>query len=150
MKSLTRDISLRTKPGEPLPPFVVRSVTGKKIDSETCHGRPILVLFQLFFKAPFFNEKQFHQFESMVDSLKTKGDLEVIVITESTSDDIKSVIDVKNSNFQIIPEGRNFSVRYLVIKFPSYLLIDKEGKLVYYYEENEITKLQQDIVSKLF
>jgi len=149
-KSLTRDTSLRTKAGELLPPFVVRSVTGKKIDSETCHGRPILVLFQLFFKAPFFNETQFHQFKLMADTLKGKGDLEIIVITDSTNDEIKSAIDVKNSNFQVVPEGRNFSVRYLVTKFPSYLLIDKEGKLVYYYEENNITKLQHDIVSNLF
>lgn len=147
-KSITRDIALRTKAGEPFPPFVARSVAGKKIDSEKLLGKPVLIQFQLFFKAPFFNEKLFQQFESMVDELKKITDLEVILITQSTDEEIKNSNMVGKNQIEIIPDGRNFSARYLVIRFPSYILIDREGKLVYYYEESDISKLQQDIKTR--
>ena len=145
---MIRDITLRTKAGEPFPPFVALSITGKKIDSEKLHGRPVLIHFPLFFKAPFFNEKLFQQFESMADELKKTTDIEVIAITQSTDKEIKSSIDVGKSQIEFIPDGRNFCARYLVTRFPSYILIDREGKLVYYFEESDISKLQQDIKSK--
>jgi hypothetical protein len=140
-----RDTSKRTKVGEPFPPFYMRSINGKKLDSEKLLGKPVLIQFQLFMKAPFFNANLFHQLDSLAEELKTAANLETIVVTQSDKEEIKNSIAVGDYKIDIVPDGRNFSIRYLVTAFPSYILTDREGKLVRYYDGSDLSRLRHDI-----
>lgn len=143
--SVPRDFSKRTKAGEPFTPFILKSINGGKIDSEKLRGKIILIQFILLFQKPFFNEARFKQFESLRTDSLMPADLETIVITESSEEEIKECIDIKKYKTPIVPDGRNFSIRFLIRAFPSMILIDKEGKLIYYFEDSNDSKLFDEI-----
>ncbi len=142
----TRDITKRTKTGDPFLPFVMTSVTKKTLDSEKLIGKIVLIQFYTLIKAPFFNEETFNRFESLAKDLQNKTEIEFITVTQSSEEDIKSKVDIANCKSQIIPNGRNFYERFLITDFVTFVLIDRDGKLVSYYDMNNLSDIQSDIL----
>jgi len=143
----TRDITQRTKPGDSFLPFVMTSVTKKTLDSEKLIGKIVLIQFYTLIKAPFFKEETFNRFESLVKDLQDKVEIEFITVTQSSEEDIKNQINITNCKSQIIPNGRNFYERYLITNFVAFVLIDKYGKLVSYYDMNNMSDIHSDILT---
>ena len=135
------DISKRVKNGESFPPFVMKSITNRTLKSEELNDRYILIQFQVPFWKPIFNEKMFNEFNELVLELQKLVSIEGIVVTESSTKEIKEQIGESTYKLEIIPNGRNFYTRYLVVEFPSMVLVDKNGNLISYYEHSEIDKL---------
>lgn len=144
-RRMTRDISKRVKNGEQFPEFVMKSMKNNILDSEKLKGNAILIRFQLFFNESFFNETEFNEFENLVDELKRTMDFSSIIVTESSENEVRNKIDINKCISEIIPDGRNFNARYLVTHFPSYIIIDKYGALISYYETNDLLQLKMDL-----
>lgn len=142
---IERDITKRTPAGEPFPPFVMKTITNRIIDSETLRDKIILIQFQLLFMEPFFQETTLYDFNDLVSEFKQIIDLQAIVVTESSKNEIPNHIATNNYNFEIVPDGRNFNHKYLVTSFPTVVLIDKNGKLINYYNQVEMDKLKSDV-----
>ncbi|MGZ2372055.1 hypothetical protein ACXR6G_19965 [Ancylomarina sp. YFZ004] len=137
----TRDISKRAQNGESFPPFVMKSITNRTLKSEELNDRYILIQFQLSFLKPFFNKKTLNEFNELVFELQKLVSIEGIVVTESSTKEIKEQIGESTYKREIIPNGRNFNERYLVVDFPSMILVDKNGDLISYYKHSEIDKV---------
>ncbi len=144
----TRDISKRVQNGESFPPFVMKSITNRTLKSEELNDRYILIQFQLSFLKPFFNDKALNEFNELVLELQKLVSIEGIVVTVSSAEEIKEQIGESTYKQEIIPNGRNFNKRYLVVDFPSMVLVDKKGNLISYYGHNEIDKLIS-VINKL-
>lgn len=140
----TRDEAERTPNGAQFLPFVMKTIDKKTLNSEKLIGQPILIIFQVSLKKPFFIESKFNEITSIVcDYSKTKP-IEAIMLTEDSKDDIT---DFNAQCVNIVTDGRNFNHRYLITQFPTVCLIDKEGKLVSYYLVNDFDKLKDDLNS---
>jgi len=141
----TRDKSKRVAKGELFPPFVMKSISNKIIDSEKLKGQPIVIQFQVSFNKPFFIEKIFNELDSCITNFRKTKIIEAILVTTDLKEEIQSNIKVNACSFTIVPDGRNFHDRYLITEFPSLILVDKEGKLVSYYNSGDLTKLKSDL-----
>ena len=140
-----RDISKRVQKGEPFPPFVMKSLSNRILDSEKLKGGIILLQFQLMFREPFLKIKTIEEFEELVSEFRKTMNLEAIILTDSSKSEILENIDTSKYISEFVPDGRNFNEKYLVVSFPSIVLIDTNGNLVSYYDPDEIDKLKLDI-----
>jgi hypothetical protein len=137
-----RDTTKRTPKGGQFPPFIMKSIQNKVLDSEELKGKWILFHFQLEFIKPFFAESALKEFNNLVSDLKGSTEMVAIVLTQSSKEDILSQVDPKNLSVDIVPDGRNFFQRYLVVVCPSYALIDKNGNLVRYFKHSESSEIK--------
>ncbi|MFW5878029.1 MAG: hypothetical protein ACOCUP_02835 [bacterium] len=140
------DTTKRQKAGEQFLPFVMKSVNNRIIDSEKLVDRIVLIQFYHYFRDPFFNLRHFNEFDTLIEDLDGKSDIIFITVTKSTSEEINQRIDITNYKSDIIPDGRYFFWRYLINEFRAFVLIDKSGRLVSYYNSHEIPKLKADLI----
>lgn len=142
---ISRDISKQVKKGEQFPPFVMKSISNRVIDSEKIRGKIILMQFQLQLVKPLFIKQTLDAFNSLIEDVRKTTEVEAVIVTESTKDEIQEQIGDGIYVAEIVPNGRNFNQKYQVINFPSIVLIDKYGNLVSYYNQNEMEILKSDI-----
>ena len=143
---IERDASKQSKFGEEFPPFVMYSIRENTFDSEKLKGNVVLLFFQLSFEEPFFSKQKFEEFDTLVGEFGEKSNLEAIVITESSRREVNKQVNFQALNEDIVTDGRNFNIRYSIVKFPTAILIDKEGKLVRYYQGfGELSELKTDV-----
>ena len=132
------DTSLRVHPGEPFPPFAMRSEKKITWDSEDLKGKHIVIYFAGFTRAPLFMEKQFKEFQEIIKNDTKSSETAVIVVSVENETVGNPVIE--QSGFVFIPDGGNFTKKYQVKSFPTIIVIDKNGKLVRYVEShNQLT-----------
>ena len=123
----------------------MKTIENKIIDSEKLTGKIILVQFQLIAKKPYFNETTLADFEKLIFDFNKTKEVIGISVFESEKYELFEAIDIKKyPNISIVENGRNFNERYLNVEMPTLILIDKYGKLVGYYERNEIENLKTD------
>ncbi|WP_282125117.1 TlpA family protein disulfide reductase [Marinifilum flexuosum] len=139
------DTSKRTKRGDLFPPFVMKSIKSKTLDSEKFKGKYILLQFQFTFKEPFFIEKAFNEFEEIISELNETKNVKGIFISKSSTEESIEKINDKPYSFSIIADGRNFLEKYTIINSPTFILIDKSGNLKSYYTLLEMDKLKTDL-----
>ncbi len=144
-RALQRDVSMRSQKGEQFPPFVMKTIEDVVLDLEKLNGKNVLVQFQLSFTLPFFRESTLAEFSNLCSQLKSTTDIEAIVVTESSKQELLNSIEPEKYEVNIVPNGRNFSQKYLVVDFPTIVLIDSNGKLVGYYNQTETAMLKSDI-----
>lgn len=142
---ISRDVSRQVKKGGQFPPFVMKSIKNRVIDSEKIRGKIILMQFQLQLVKPFFRKQTFDAFNSLIEDIRKTTEVEAVIVTESTTNEIKEQIGDCNYVAEMIPNGRNFNQKYQVVNFPSIVLIDKNGCLVSYYNQVEIEIIKSDI-----
>lgn len=142
---ISRDISKQVKKGEQFPPFVMKSINNRVVDSEKIRGKIILMQFQLQLVKPLFIRQTLDAFNSLVEDIRKTTEVEAVIVTESSKDEIKEQIGDGIYVAEIIPNGRNFNQKYQVVNFPSIVLIDKNGCLVSYYNQVEIEIIKSDI-----
>jgi len=141
-EKFTRDTGKRVKQGEVFLPFVMKSITNKTLDSDKLKGQYILLQFQLSINEPNLIEKPFLEFEKILSEHKN---IQGIFISQSTKKESKDKIGNKSYHFEIVPNGRNFDKRYIIIDYPTMILIDKDGTLISYYTTYDMGKLKTDL-----
>ncbi|MGC9355168.1 MAG: hypothetical protein ACP5D9_15080 [Mariniphaga sp.] len=139
-----RDTSLRVTPGEEFPPFVMKTMVGQKLNSEKMRGKYILVYSELFLKPPFFNENAFNKTVRLINNFR-EGEIEMILLTERQESEIDKELIPSLNSLKIVPNARNFITRYIITEYPSWILVDNQGKLVSYYGAMEFQKLEEDL-----
>jgi len=140
-----RDTSLRLNSGEIFPSFVMKTYSGDILDSEKLKGKLILIHCQIFIKPPFFKENALNEVSELINNKQNKSNVEFILLTESEPSEIDKSFFHPNELKRIVPDARNFMIRYLVNSSPCNILIDTGSKLVSYYDAFEFEKLKNDI-----
>lgn len=140
-----RDISRRPQVGEIVPTFIMKSLNGDLLNLEKLSGYFVLLHFQLTVKPPIFNLSRFDSFDSEVGVLKKNIPLETITIFQGGQREIESILEPSQYQTQIVPDGRGFSMRYQIVDYPSFMLIDQQGRLIGYYKRDEWEKLKSDL-----
>ncbi|MGI8951829.1 MAG: TlpA family protein disulfide reductase [Chitinophagaceae bacterium] len=142
-KRFARDTTLRTQGGQAFPPFIMTSISGEKIKSGELKGKIIILNFQLFLRPPFLNEAAFQKFmQLIVDDSIIKKNVFPIILTESSDAESKEFKDKNKVDFPVVPFAHNFEVKYLVTAFPTFIIVDKNGNLVSYFENGDMKELQ--------
>ena len=135
------------KVGEPVLPFIMKSVTGQSIDSFHLRGKNILLVFDLFFEPPVFKKsvviKELNEYDHL------REDLDLVMIRMTITDSARviqnggEIID----RVAVVPGANNFFRRYGISRFPQYMVIDQMGIVQGYLNSADwqrITEILED------
>jgi peroxiredoxin len=142
-RRFTPDTTKRVNTGERIPPFVMTAIDGSKYNSETLEGKFVVLQFLPYLQKPFLNPDKHESYNREIKELHAKADLVSLFITRENKQRVSSILDTENLAFEIIPDGSGFFHRYIITKFPTFILISPDGKLIDYLnnpQPSEITK----------
>ena len=127
----------RTKPiikGELFPNFIAKTINKRIIELNSQKGKVVILRFELEANSFRFKKKEIKQLDNLINKIKRKKEkVKAIIFFASNELDIKQGFDLQNSNFEIIPNSYNFQEKFSIIRFPTTIIIDKNGKLIDYY-----------------
>ena len=126
-----------TKPiikGELFPNFIAKTINKRIIELNSQKGKVVILRFELEANSFRFKKKEIKQLDNLINKIKRKKEkVKAIIFFASNELDIKQGFDLQNSNFEIISNGYNFQEKFSITRFPTTIVIDKNGKLIDYY-----------------
>mgnify|MGYP003116318445 CR=1 FL=1 len=118
--------------GENFPPFIAKTINNKKFKLSKLKDKNLVLNFQLMLRAPFAKTDQIKEVE---DFVKSRNEIVQVMFTISGEADALQFVKDHNLSSEIIVDAANFSKKYGVFNYPTYMLIDKESKLVGIYSK---------------
>lgn len=122
---------------EALPNFIVTTTEGKELNLEHLRGKLVLLRFEFFSNDFRFKKNEIVALDKKINALKNKKEIEAIIIFKDSEVEVKQGFTLPDSNFHVVANGINFIEKYGITRFPSTLLIDKEGKVIALYPYSE-------------
>ena len=139
------DLTKRPKPGETLPLVVLKGMDGQEYRSTDLKGRVIVLGFWMTFKRPFWDAGRAKEFENILkpygSSIATFG------ILECSKQEVSEAMAVGSLPFTPIPDSYGFHKKFVITTIPSFIVVDKEGKVVAYIEGTEVNELKKALIS---
>jgi peroxiredoxin len=127
----------RTKPiikGELFPNFIAKTINKRIIELSRQRGKIVILRFELEANSFRFKKQEIKQIDNLINKINNKNEkVKAIIFFASNELDIKQGFDLQNSNFEIISNGYNFQEKFSITRFPTTIVIDKNGKLIDYY-----------------
>ena len=127
----------RTKPiikGELFPNFIAKTINKRIIELSRQRGKIVILRFELEANNFRFKKQEIKQIDNLINKINNKNEkVKAIIFFASNELDIKQGFDLQNSNFEIISNGYNFQEKFSITRFPTTIVIDKNGKLIDYY-----------------
>ena len=127
----------RTKPiikGELFPNFIAKTINKRIIELSRQRGKIVILRFELEANSFRFKKQEIKQIDNLINKINNKNEkVKAIIFFASNELDIKQGFDLQNSNFEIISNGYNFQEKFSITRFPTTIVIDKNGKLINYY-----------------
>jgi peroxiredoxin len=123
------DTSLRVKIGEPFRPFIMRTLNNETIYSSKLLGKIVVLDFWLRIT----KKTPLSKFDDFISESQSNKDIVPIIVCQSSEKDAREFVDSSNIKIPIVANAYNFHKRYQIIQVPTFIVIDKEGKLVGYF-----------------
>lgn len=127
----------RAKPiikGELFPNFIAKTINKRIIELSRQRGKIVILRFELEANSFRFKKQEIKQIDNLINKINNKNEKVIAIIFFASNElDIKKGFDLQNSNFEIISNGYNFQEKFSITRFPTTIVIDKNGKLINYY-----------------
>lgn len=134
-KVMIRNEENQIKSGELFPEFVFKTIDGEKVESKKIQDSWVLLRFELLSKM--VNQEEITSLEKQIVEFNLTNKLTAVILFADTKTNIKQNVKPIDSIFKLVADGRNFQEMYNIIKFPTTILIDKNGVVHGYYFRNE-------------
>jgi hypothetical protein len=131
--------------GDLFPNFIAKTIENKRIELKNYERKIIILRFELEANTFRFKKEEIKQIDLLINKIEKKEEkIKSIIFFASNELDIEEGFDLQNSNFELIPNSLNFHQKFSITKFPTTIIIDKNGKLVDYFtcmEDINLNKL---------
>ncbi|MCG8182828.1 peroxiredoxin family protein [Tenacibaculum piscium] len=131
---------LHTRKNKPLknelfPNFIAKTTHNKIIELNKLKGKVVILRFELEANNFRFKKHEIQEIDNLINKIENKNDkIKAVIFFASNKSEVEKGFDLKNSNFEPIPNSNNFHEKYAITRFPTTIVIDKNGKLVDYYK----------------
>tara|TARA_R100000935_G_scaffold45692_2_gene68841 strand:- start:27 stop:710 length:684 start_codon:yes stop_codon:yes gene_type:complete len=122
------------KTGENFPPFIATTINNDKIYSNKLKGEILILNFQLILRAPIAKIDRIREVEDFVNSM---DNMQSVIFSISGKDDAIQFMKEYNLTSGIIPNATDFTRKYGVFNFPTYMIINQEGNLAGIYSKTD-------------
>ena len=135
----SRNADNQTRPGETFPAFVFETIDGDIISSDKLKGSWVIIRFELFADTRFFRKKEIEELDNQINGMGGNQNIVSIICFADYKDNVKTEIELGDSNFKLVGDGRWLNEKFNNIKYPTTLIVENQGRVVnYYYSINEI------------
>lgn len=122
--------SINKKPekGESFPDFIFETIDNKKIELDNFKGKLVIISFGLINDNVLANKREIIEIDSKIKASNRSAEIESILLFRESKEEIMNVFDLNSTNFKIIPNGEGFINKWNILRFPTTIIIDKDGK----------------------
>lgn len=145
-----KKIKYRANPpeiGEDYPNIEFKTVDGKTIELANLKGKLVILRFELDALGFRFKKNEIDELDKKINDSGKKEEIEAIIIFAAPKKDVEKGFDQADSNFNAVANGSNFQDILQIKRFPFTVVIDKQGKLLDYYNMSDridIVKLLEE------
>ncbi len=132
---IRRSAENQVKEGESFPDFIFKTIEKETIKSKNLKGTWILLRFELF--ARFTNKPLILDLSNQLKDLEEDYKIIPIICFADSEQNIKNELDIADLVFRLVADGSNFHEKYSIIKFPTTIIIDDQGRVYKYFFNNE-------------
>ena len=122
--------------GEDFPNLILRTIDGETIKIEDLKGKMVILRMEMEADTFRFKKHEIEELDKAIDQTKRESEIEAIIIFRASKEQIKNGFDLKDSNFKLIPNGSNFQDKLNIRRFPSTIVLDKEGRIIKNYKSS--------------
>lgn len=139
------------KNDEKLSNFTASDLTGHVYNLKDLEGKVVVLNFWFVACAPCV--KEIPELNAMVERYSKREDVVFLAIALDQKDEIKKMIAQTPFNYTIIPNGKEITQKnYKVAMFPTHVVLNKSGKVVYHtsgYHPSTVQTLEKNIEQQL-
>lgn len=123
------------------------------LNPEHLKGKTIIMVFAAAEQE--FSQKALQDVQSIIDKLKIKNVKALGIVSSSQGNpQVQKLIEQYNLNYEVLYDKADIAAQLKIIVYPTTLIIDKKGRLVYYYSlytagyketiSSQLTKFSKD------
>ncbi|GAB3641089.1 hypothetical protein GCM10027423_17250 [Spirosoma arcticum] len=142
-----RDPAKQPKVGQPIAPFIMTGLDGKTYRSTDLLGNVVVLSFWISLEKPFWGDKQAVDFGNVVRPYQSETSPVVLGVLNSGQPQVADHLNTKTLLFMPVPDAYGFHDKYQVSTIPSFVIIDKAGKVAGFIEGPDYEKLKQILSS---
>ncbi|CCH55200.1 hypothetical protein BN8_04441 [Fibrisoma limi BUZ 3] len=136
------DTTQRPRPGDDMPLFIMKDVNGKTYRSTELKGNVVVLSFWVSLKRPFFGEKQIQQLNDVLKLYQNSVPLLSLGVLSDSPDEVRDFSTTRTFPFMPIPDAYGFNRKFQVLSSPSFIVIDKAGKVAAYVDGADYEQLK--------
>jgi cytochrome oxidase Cu insertion factor (SCO1/SenC/PrrC family) len=129
----------------PFPNFRVSTIDGEKIELKDLKGKLVILRFESKLIGLQFNKPWIEELDEKINALVNKEEVEAIIIYQASEDEIREDVELTDTNFKLVADGRKIAQKYYINQTPTTFLIDKNGKLIGIYRNIYKIKLEDHL-----
>ncbi|WP_018620158.1 TlpA family protein disulfide reductase [Spirosoma luteum] len=137
------DTSLRPKVGEPMPEFVMKGIDNKVYRLTELKGHVLVLGFWISLRKPFWGPNQAKPLADILASYPSKADIISLGILQDSAEAIASVMATQTLPFVPIPNSYTFNQKFQVTRSPSFIVIDRLGKVAAFVDGQDYDQLNK-------
>jgi len=139
----TRDPAWQPKVSDAMPSFVMRGIDKQTYRSTDSKGRVVVLFFWLNLRKPFWNADQGQRIADLMRPSKTETEPIALGVLNSSEEEISELLKTQTLPFIPIPDSIGFHQKFSIMTFPSFLVIDRNGKVAAFIEGSDYEQLKQ-------
>ena len=129
----------------PFPNIRVSTIDGEKIELKDLKGKLVILRFESKLIGLQFNKPWIEELDEKINALVNKEEVEAIIIYQASEDEIREDVELTDTNFKLVADGRKIAQKYYINQTPTTFLIDKNGKLIGIYRNIYKIKLEDHL-----
>ena len=129
----------------PFPNFRVSTIDGEKIELKDLKGKLVILRFESKLIGLQFNKPWIEELDEKINALVNKEEVEAIIIYQASEDEIREDVELTDTNFKLVADGRKIAQKYYINQTPTTFLIDKNGKFIGIYRNIYKIKLEDHL-----
>ena len=135
---MSHERSQRVNPKEFFPGFNIKTINNENISLKDLKGKIVIIRFELFADNFRFKKHEIVDLDNQINQIENKeSNIKAIILFTTPKNEVLKGFDIKGSNFNLVANGMNFHQKYLITRYPTTIVIDKEGKLIDYFSNSD-------------
>lgn len=111
------------------PAFKINNMQGEEVELESLKGKVVVMNFWFINCRPCVEEMP--ELNSLVKQYKNNKDVVFLAITHDKKANVETFLKKKAFNYQILPDAQKIMDDYIVMGFPTNIVLDKKGDIQY-------------------
>ncbi|WP_299394540.1 redoxin domain-containing protein [uncultured Gelidibacter sp.] len=112
------------------PNFKLTTISNDTIILSELKGKIVILRFEMEATTFRFKKHEIQELDDKINGLANKDSVAAIIVFDTSKSNVEKGFDLKDSNFKLVANGRNFIEKYGIKYFPSTLVIDQNGSLI--------------------
>lgn len=142
-----RDIAKQPKVGQLIAPFVMKGLDEKIYRSANLLGNVVILSLWISLDEPFWSSKRAVDFGNVVRPFQSETSPVILGVLNSGQPKIAVHLNTETLPFMPVPDAYGFHGKYQITAIPTFIVIDKMGKVAAFIEGPDYERLKQTLSS---